>query len=227
MWPLKIVIGVWAGLNALDDAAALIRIVRLGIISLPFIKTDDSMCELCDGVVAGVVVKGAAGIDSLPCSWLCLRVPGCVRMCETVQQLSANSSRFPCEAAGYCAVVDEEISLTAGCSAAPLFRCEPPRLCAHRWSGFKFTCQLKPGRARWIGMRDGVRKHAGAIASALYEQPRCGESGAGPWCIASPRGMGAVAEALGRIVSLGGAGLATVRALETPGGDDDSKLYLL
>jgi hypothetical protein len=52
-------------------------------------------------------------------------------------------------------------------------------------------------------MRDGVRKHAAAIVGAFYDQPRCGEPGAGRWCVATPRGAGAVAEFLGHVVALG------------------------
>ena len=51
MWlGFKLVLGAWAGLNALDEATHLIRIVRLGVVSLPFIESPDSMCDLCDTV---------------------------------------------------------------------------------------------------------------------------------------------------------------------------------
>ena len=38
-------------------------------------------------------------------------------------------------------------------------------------------------------------EHADALAAALWEAPRCNEVGAGPYCIAQPRGVGALADA--------------------------------
>ena len=155
--------------------------------------------------MADMLMKGAEGLEALPCRWICLAVPGCVQMCEQVKAFSENSTKFPCEAAGYCKPEndEEEMTFTGGCSVAPIFRCEPARFCRHRRNGLHFSCELKPGIGRWVGMRDGVRKHAGAIVSALYDQPRCGEKGAGKYCVASPRGLGAVAEVLCLILTLG------------------------
>jgi hypothetical protein len=207
MWlAVKLMVGAWAGLNFLDDAATLFRVVRLVAVSFPFAGSrDSSMCDLCDDVMADTLIRGAEGLDALPCTWICLAVPGCVRMCETVKAFSGNTSRFPCEAAGYCepGTAEQAFSLTSGCSVAPIFRCKPARYCTHRRHGFRFSCELKPGIGRWVGMREGVRKHAGAIVSALYEQPRCGEAGAGVYCIASPRGPGAAAEILCLLFTLG------------------------
>ena len=59
-----------------------------------------------------------------------------------------------------------------------------------------------------------LQVHVGALAGALYEQPRCNEVGAGPWCITTPRGWGAVAEVAGFAISLGYGALRTVQALE-------------
>ena len=73
-------------------------------------------------------------------------------------------------------------------------------------------------------MRTSLQRHAGALVSALYEQPRCGEANAGEWCIAEPSGLGAVADRAGIALSLLYGGLQTVRALETPGGDDDRQI---
>ena len=39
---------------------------------------------------------------------------------------------------------------------APIFRCVPSRLCARRRNGFRFSCVLKPGYGRWVGMQQAV-----------------------------------------------------------------------
>ena len=70
-------------------------------------------------------------------------------------------------------------------------------------------------------MKNAVGHHAAAIAEALYNQPRCGEAGAGAFCIASPRGLGAIAESASRVLSLSYGCVRSVRAIETQGGDDD------
>ena len=150
-------------------------------------------------------VRGSEGMDPLPCNWLCLRIPHCAKMCESLKTFSANSTKFPCEAAGFCEGDQENdaVALTGGCRLAPVFRCEPTRLCSYQRRGFRFSCELRPGISRWIAMRDAVGKHATVGVSALYKQPRCGEPGAGNRCIASPHGTGAVAEFFGHILALG------------------------
>ena len=102
-----------------------------------------------------------------------------------------------------------------------MLRCVPERLCKRERQGYKFACVLKPGIGRWIGMTNAVGKNTAALAAALLRQAHCTEPDAGPFCIASPIGLGAAAEALGHFLTLGYGSLATVRAIETPGGDDD------
>ena len=234
MWPagLRLLVYAYVSLRLLDDTALLLRIFNLGMLSvLP--RRDGSLCSLCDEIMSQGLIPGADGIDALPCSWLCLRVSPCVRMCERVKEVSRTSAEFPCIAAGYCVDPDRDVTLTEaltvdGCHVAPPFRCVPSEQCRLRRQGLGFSCELRPGLGRWIGMRDGVRRHAALVVDALYAQPRCGElnerdlsAGAARWCIASPRGLGAVAESAGLAIALGYGGLQTVRALETPGGDDD------
>ena len=216
----RVFVGIWAGLNAVDDLSVLFRLGRLGLALLPGSASLSTMCDICDDVMVDLL-KGAEGLQSLPCSWACLKVPECVAMCTNVKEFSQNSSRFPCLAAGYCedsskADWDEQ------CHMAPIFRCVPSRLCARRRNGFRFSCVLKPGYGRWMGMQQAVSDNFGALAAALWDQPRCGEPGAHPtYCIAKPRGLGAVADSAGKVLSLGYGMLSTVHALETPGGDDD------
>jgi len=68
-----------------------------------------------------------------------------------------------------------------------------------------------------------MRREAGALVQGLVSQPHCGEEGAGPYCIAKPRGSGALAEILGFALSILYGGYRSVVALESPGGDDDQQ----
>ena len=75
MWPIfRVIVGVWAGLNVVDDVSVLFRLLRLGAALLP--GTDRTiMCNVCDDVM-GDLLKGAEGFEALPCTWACLAVPG-------------------------------------------------------------------------------------------------------------------------------------------------------
>ena len=217
---LRPIVLVWAGLNAIDDLSLLFRAARLGAVLIPG-GDRSNLCDLCDDVM-GDLLKGTEGLDALPCSWACLRVPACMKMCEAVKAASHNSSHFPCIAAGYCDPIAEgALDADVECSVAPILRCVPTRYCQRQRQGLRMSCHLRPGIGRWVGMRNAVGTHATALADALLVQPHCGEPGAGPYCIAAPRGMGAVAEALGHVLSLLYGGIRTVASIETPGGDDD------
>ena len=172
--------------------------------------------------VMGELLKGSSSVRALPCSWACLRVPNCMRMCEGLKVASRNSTRFPCIAAGYCdPVAAGAINSATECSVAPGFRCMPERLCKRERVGMKMACVLKPGIGRWIGMTNTVSHHAAAVTAALVNQPYCGQPGAGAFCIAAPSGLGWVADMSCHVLTLGYGALQTVKAIETPGGDDD------
>ena len=220
---IKPLLAIWAGLNAIDDLSLLFRFLRLSAVLVPGVShlKPHMMCDVCDDVM-GDLLKGSEGLDALPCAAACLSVPACVRMCEKLKESSKNSSHFPCIAAGYCdGVAEGEFETDVECSVAPIMRCVPHAYCHRARRGLKMACELRPGIGRWVGMRNAVASHAGALYDGLLAQPRCGESGAGPYCIAAPRGFGALAEALGHALALGYGGFETVRSIETPGGDDD------
>jgi hypothetical protein len=166
----------------------------------------------------GDLLKGSEGLEALPCKWACLRVPACVRMCERVKESSANSTHFPCVAAGYC---EADLEVPSECKVGAFFSCSPARYCARHREGFRMTCKLRPGIGRWVGMQNALSNHAGALAAGLMRQPRCGEEGAGPYCIAEPTGLGIVAEAAGYAISFVYGGIQTIKSIESPGGDDD------
>ena len=106
MWPalLKWPLAVWAALNAVDDLGDSWRLLKLVATGLTggVGSSDDNLCSLCDGVMSDMLLKGSEGISELPCNWVCLRIPKCVRMCERLKDFSTNSTSFPCVAAGYC-----------------------------------------------------------------------------------------------------------------------------
>ena len=219
----KPIVVIWAGLNAIDDLSLLFRFARLGSVLVPGLSSlqPHMMCDVCDDVM-GDLLKGSDGLEALPCGAACLRIPACVRMCENLKNAATNSSHFPCIAAGYCDAVEEgEADADVECRVGAFFSCAPRRYCHRSRHGLRFSCSLRPGIGRWVGMRNAVASHAGALAEGLLSQPRCGEPGAGPWCVARPRGTGAVAEALGHALALLYGGFETVRSIETPGGDDD------
>lgn len=229
---LKPIILLWAALNALDDIASVMKITRLIVSSLtPFrrFESKDSMCDLCDDIVAGLMA-GSGGLQTVPCSWLCLRVPKCMRMCENIQETAANSSKFPCLAAGYC--TDEEadeddiygLALTQmECEKGPLWSCEPKKYCRRQRKGLRYSCNPKPGIGRWVGMQKAAATHTAALAAGFLTQKRCGEPDAGPFCVVAPSGMGKIAELVGTLLSLLYGGYNSIVAIETPGGDDDQQ----
>lgn len=217
---------LWAGLNAIDDLALLIRIGRLGASVVPFPGKNPGdpaeMCGVCDDVM-GDLMRGNDGLSAIPCGAACLGLPRCVRMCERVQEVSAESNEFPCIAAGFCDPVAADFVdiADADCRAGAFFSCRPGQYCRRRRRGLRMTCELKPGFGRWVGMKHQAREHAAALAAGLIGQQHCGEEGAGPYCIARPTGLGLVAEAVGHFITLVVGGYRSIIAIETPGGGDD------
>ena len=201
---------LWAGLNAVDDLTMLFRVVRLGAVLVPG-NGQANLCDVCDDVM-GDLLKGTDGLEALPCQWACLGVPKCMRMCERVKAASLNSTHYPCVAAGYC--VDGEIDSVDECTVGPFFTCNPSRYCVRKRKGFRVSCELRPGIGRWIGMRNAVGTHAAALTEGLWKQPHCGEPGAGPYCIAEPKGVGALAEGVGHVLSVVYGGWSTIVSIE-------------
>ena len=136
---LKPIVYIWVGLNFLDDLSSMMKITRLAGASLSIFRryeTPDSMCGLCDDVVEGLM-RGSSGLQAVPCTWLCLRVPKCLSMCESIQKISETATQFPCVAAGYCEDDEESDDYTLGlaemeCKRGPLFSCEPSKYCRRK-----------------------------------------------------------------------------------------------
>ena len=216
---------IWAGLNLIDDMSLMVRLGRLGASVIPFPgkkKDQNSMCGLCDDIVASFMA-GQDGIGIVPCNAACLGIPKCIDMCELVQEVSQNSSQFPCVAAGFCDPIDTGYvdSLSMDCSAGAFFSCLPKQYCRRKREKFKFSCELRPGIGRWNGMKHLAGRNAASLVEGLRNQKHCGEEGAGEYCIARPTGIGLVAEMAGHVISFVIAGYKSILAIETPGGNDD------
>jgi hypothetical protein len=212
---------IWMALNVVDDLSLVMRVLKLGTVLIPGMShlSPHMMCDVCEDVMADLM-KGSEGLEQLPCGATCFKFPPCVNMCEKIKQSAGNSTHFPCIAAGYCSA-EGEIEADIECTVAPVLRCVPARYCQRKMNGLKMSCSLKPGMGRWVGMANAAGAQATALAGGLTSQKRCGEEGAGPYCIAEAQGLGKVAEALGHVLSLVYGGYQTVAAIETPGGDDD------
>ena len=95
---LKPIVFVWAGLNVLDDLSSVMKISRLIGASIPIFRKDessDNLCELCDDVV-GDLMRGSEGLQSVPCSWICLRIPKCMTMCSHIQDVRHKQTNKLC-----------------------------------------------------------------------------------------------------------------------------------
>eukprot|EP00531_Pseudo-nitzschia_arenysensis_P014169 CAMPEP_0116154802 /NCGR_PEP_ID=MMETSP0329-20121206/21972_1 /TAXON_ID=697910 /ORGANISM="Pseudo-nitzschia arenysensis, Strain B593" /LENGTH=651 /DNA_ID=CAMNT_0003651801 /DNA_START=30 /DNA_END=1984 /DNA_ORIENTATION=+ len=225
---LKPFVYFWASLNFIDDLTIVMKIARL--VEVGNVRQDedpDKICDFCDEVMEDVL-KGTEGLRAAPCSWICLGISKCTKMCETIQEISEKSGEFPCIAAGYCVAEDDEkpsFENEIACKKGPWFSCEPKKFCRKRRAKYslKYTCDLKPGMGRWIHMKKTASKHATAIAEGLIHQKRCGEPDAGPYCIAKSSGFGRAAEILAWFLSILYGGYASTVAIESPGGDDDQQ----
>uniref|UniRef100_A0A7S4N1Z9 C2 domain-containing protein n=1 Tax=Odontella aurita TaxID=265563 RepID=A0A7S4N1Z9_9STRA len=233
---LKPFVIIWAGLNAIDDFALLMRASRLLPVLVPGRGgggdgggNSADLCDVCDDVMGDLLKSD--GLSAVPCSWACLKLPACVKMCESVQESAATSTKFPCVAAGYCDASDDDSRYVdevdpESCEVGRFFSCEPKRYCRRRRRrgfSFKFTCELRPGIGRWVGLKRSAAELPVAVAEGLMNQKNCGEEDAGPYCIARPTGWGVIAEATGHVLSLLYGGYRSVVAIETPGGDDDQQ----
>eukprot|EP00536_Pseudo-nitzschia_multiseries_P003182 jgi/Psemu1/284248/fgenesh1_pg.47_\ len=224
---LKPFVYAWAGLTFIDDLSVVFKVVRLiGTTIVPTREANaESACNLCDDIMESLL-KGTEGVESVPCSWMCLGTPKCTKMCKSIKEVYGETGDFPCVAAGYCVADDEAdggLISQVDCKKGPLLSCEPKKFCrkSRPKFGYKYTCELKPGLGRWMHMKNTAVGHTAAMAAALLERKHCGEPDAGPYCIARPSGSGRIAEFLGWALSILYGGYQSIIAIETPGGDDD------
>mmetsp|Transcript_303 Transcript_303/g.424 ORF Transcript_303/g.424 Transcript_303/m.424 type:complete len:641 (+) Transcript_303:125-2047(+) len=226
---LKPIAFVWFGFKVLDDVSIITRVLHLTLASLNTRgdnnNKNEALCDVCDDVMGDLLVQ--EGVAVLPCRLLCFQVPACVQMCEHLKTVSHTSTKFPCVAAGYCDATEEEYfdsGDTIDCQVGRFFSCTPSRYCRRVRQGWRWSCRLRPGIGRWVGLTHAVSTHAGAMAHAIMEQPHCSESDAdASFCIASPRGVGLACEIITQVLSLVYGGYQSILAIESIGGDDDTQ----
>ena len=174
-------------------------------------------CELCDAMIALVLKFDAVSPGDVDCLSLCGPLKGkCVAMCENIVAAIDSSAHYPCVAAGICTEEKEEECSWNGHNCIPMGMCRRTRRL------FGPRCEPHPGFKLWTQYRSSFQKHAGALASAIVNQPRCGERGAHPvFCVKNQvTNLDVMCETLTHTLILVVGIARSVHAIETPGGAD-------
>ena len=178
-----------------------------------------SLCEkLVEMILKEVELDEMSEGGGIQCGALCFGFGKCVRQCDKIVGAMANSTGFPCMAAGICPAVDDWGDVSCAFSYKSM-GCEPRAQCARK--GFLNQCELKPSYKKWKKMGSLVSEEFNALAGGLTQRKRCSEKDAGPYCIKDSEGLGYLAEVGGLVLTFLGAAAFSIRAIETPGGDDD------
>jgi len=194
-------------------------------------EREDVRCQLCDRVMDDLL-GSLEDIEDIPCNAICFGKKRCVDICEGLKDVQENAQEFPCIAVGYCPHHNDGHAVELGgheldgvpeCQMTK-FQCGPSSHCQRVIKGLRFRCELKPGIKRWVRMRRHVLGSAVAMASAMMTWPYCSEeNGAGSqFCIAEPRGNAYVAHLITMFLVLVVGVYRSLKALFTPGSDDDA-----
>ena len=112
------------------------------------IRGEDASCGLCDKLVDTVLKQVELDTMSeggeIDCASLCFRFGACTRTCERITGAMANSTGFPCIAAGICPAEDEFGDVSCRWSYRTM-GCEPARSCTYKFP----ACRLRSGIKRW------------------------------------------------------------------------------
>lgn len=184
-------------------------------------RGDDAGCALCDKLV-GVVLKQVelddmsegGGID---CSSICFGIDKCENACEKITNAMANSTGYPCIAAGMCPELDEFGEVSCKWSYKSM-ACEPQHSCERK---FPNKCEMKGNLKKWKKVGRALSDNLNQLNDALSRRKRCSEPNAGPYCIRESEGLGYLAEVGGVALTFVGGAIFSVYAIETPGGDDE------
>lgn len=146
----------------------------------------------------------------------------CVKLCSKLKDVISTSQHYPCQAIGVCPEMDEYGEVPSCKFAWKRASCAPSHAC-HRTRMFPLPkCDLNPGFKKWRQYTTIMANNVKAISAAVQRLPRCGEEGADEnFCINEPTGVGLWCEYAGWILVFVVATFSSVRAIETPGGDDD------
>ena len=215
---MSLVLGFAGHLNDFKELAGLGLALVTG-------RGEDAGCKVCDKLVTMVLkeieLDDMQDDEVIDCSNMCFGLGGvCTRPCEKILGAMVNSTGFPCVAAGLCPEVDEFGEVSCKWSYKK-FGCEPASACeAHPRFGTP-KCELKPGFKKWKKVGKVLGDQFNAATEGLKNRKRCSEAGAGPYCIKDSEGLGLLAEYGGLLMTFVGGLFFSIRAIESPGGDDD------
>lgn len=147
---------------------------------------------------------------------MCFKFGKCTETCEKITNAMANSTGYPCIAAGLCPAVDEFGDVECKWSYKSM-GCEPANSCVYKFP----KCEMKSGLKKWKQVSRLLSDNLGAFDDAFRHRKRCSEPNAGPYCIREAEGLGLLAEWGGLGLTFLGGFLFSIHAIETPGGDDD------
>ena len=128
-------------------------------------------------------LQEGGGID---CHGMCFGIGKCKNQCEKITGAMANSTGFPCIAAGLCPKLDEFGEVSCKWSYKTM-GCDPPSACQFK---FPNQCELKPGFAKWKKVGKALTEQLDALGDGFRNRKRCSEEGAGPYCIRDAEGIG-------------------------------------
>ena len=145
----------------------------------------------------------------------------CMNTCKKLMEAIGSSTKFPCEAIGFCPSLDEygdEIECTYDIKSG----CQPHSMCELSRKGLMPKCDLKAGYKQWKKHKNDMLRNVGALAEAVHKLPKCGEDGAHDiFCVNEPTGFSLFCEYAGYVLVFVFGTFNSVRAIETKGGDDD------
>ena len=135
----------------------------------------DSGCMLCHRTTAFILkLSELDEAQSIDCKNVCFGTRKCNEVCSHILTALATSEHYPCVAAGLCPVEDEDSDVTCRFDWRAL-SCTPATACERK---FPARCVVRQGLQTWRRHMNVLGKHAGLMASALANQPRCGDEGA-------------------------------------------------
>ena len=187
-------------------------------------RGEDAGCKICDKLVTMMLkeielddMQEGGGID---CHGMCFGLGKCVNTCEKITGAMANSTGYPCIAAGLCPELDEFGEVSCKWSYSKM-GCEPSSACEAKARFGTPKCELKAGHKQWKKAGKLINDQLNAVGDGLKNRKRCSEEGAGPYCIKDSEGLGLFCEYAGLVMTFFGGVMFSIRAIESPGGDDD------
>ena len=182
----------------------------------------DSGCKLCHKITE-LVLKMTELDESgeIDCGKLCFGQKSCVDVCDRILSAMRSSTAYPCYAAGLCPVEDDEGEIVCHFDWRHLTCVDNNGITASCTRMFPARCVVNQGIQSWQRQAKLLARNAGLVARALQQQPTCGEPNAGPYCVHEPSGLDSACEVLCWALPFVVGTISSIRAVETPGGDDD------